>query len=171
MELIDKDAIVAEIEKLTQPIYPTLVEKRAYESAIEECKNIILTSSLETKDVDMVNKSAVLEEIERQLHYVNSRIESYEHVDSTRSNAYFRMIGNRSVLESIKDFINNLEMKSVDLKEEVDTEDAVHGTVDFPVIGYDFPNIYPNYKELKEYCDRKGIKDNDKVKLIIIKDI
>ena len=50
-------------------------------------------------------------------------------------------------------------------------QDTVHGTVDYPLIGCDFPNIYPNYKELKEYCDRNGIKDNDKVKLIIIKDI
>jgi len=60
----------------------------------------------------------------------------------------------------ILSFINTLEV-----------QDAVHGTVDYPLIGCDFPNIYPNYKELKEYCDRKGIKDNDKVKLIIIKDM
>lgn len=62
-----------------------------------------------------------------------------------------------------------MELDTLEVK-EVDIEDAVHGTVDFPLVGYDFPNIYPNYKELKEYCDRKGIKDNDKVKLIIIKD-
>ena len=61
--------------------------------------------------------------------------------------------------------LDTLEVK------EVDIGDAVHGTVDFPLIGYDFPNIYPNYKELKEYCDKKGIKDNDKVKFILIKDI
>jgi hypothetical protein len=54
---------------------------------------------------------------------------------------------------------------------EVNIEDAVHATIDYPLIGCDFPNIYPNYKELKEYCDKKGIKDNDKVKLIIVKDI
>ena len=60
-------------------------------------------------------------------------------------------------------FLDTLETKEVDLEKDVDIEDAVHGTVDFPLIGCDFPNIYPNYKELKEYCDRKGIKDNDKV--------
>ena len=68
-------------------------------------------------------------------------------------------------LDNILSFLDTLEVK------EVDVEDVVHGTVDFPLIGHDFPNIYLNYKELKEYCDRKGIKDNDKVKLIIIKDM
>lgn len=74
-------------------------------------------------------------------------------------------------IEDVEFLVESLEVKEVDLRGEVDIEDAVHGTVDFPFIGYDFPNIYPNYKELKEYCNRKGIKDNDKVKLIIIKDM
>lgn len=47
---------------------------------------------------------------------------------------------------------------------------AVHGDVDYPLIGHDFPNIYPNYRELKDYCDRHKIKDGDKVKLIIFKE-
>lgn len=63
--------------------------------------------------------------------------------------------------------ISNVQVREVDFEKQ----DVVHGTVDYPLIGCDFPNIYPNYKELKEYCDRKGIKDNDKVKLIIIKDM
>lgn len=49
-------------------------------------------------------------------------------------------------------------------------KDAVHGDVDYPFIGHDFPNVYPNYRELKDYCDRYNIKDNDRVKLIIIKE-
>ena len=49
-------------------------------------------------------------------------------------------------------------------------ENGVHGTIDYPLIGHDFPNIYPNYKELKYYCDKNGIKDEEKVKIIIIKD-
>lgn len=49
-------------------------------------------------------------------------------------------------------------------------KDAVHATVDYPFIGHDFPNIYHNYRELKDYCDKNGIKDNAKVKLIIIED-
>lgn len=53
---------------------------------------------------------------------------------------------------------------------EVDLENSVKGRIDYPLIGYDFPNIYPNYKELKDYCDKNGIKDEDKVKIIIIKD-
>lgn len=55
-------------------------------------------------------------------------------------------------------------------EEEQIMEDAVRATIDFPLIGHDFPNIYPNYKELKEYCVRHGIKDNDKVKIIIVKE-
>lgn len=47
-------------------------------------------------------------------------------------------------------------------------EDAVRATIDFPLIGYDFPNIFPNYKELKDYCIRHCIKDNDKVKITIV---
>lgn len=68
------------------------------------------------------------------------------------------------VIDKVKYIKDKLKNKEVE-------EDAVHGTVDYPLVGCDFPNIYPNYKELKEYCDRKGIKDNDKVKLIIIKDM
>lgn len=47
---------------------------------------------------------------------------------------------------------------------------AVHGDVDYPLIGHDFPNIYPDYRELKDYCGRHKIKDGDKVKLIIFKE-
>ena len=79
--------------------------------------------------------------------------------------------GIEAACDQILFYINTLEVKEVDLLREFDIENAVHGTVDYPFIGHDFPNIYPNYKELKEYCERKGIKDNDKVKLIIIKDM
>lgn len=53
MQYIDKDTVIAEIEKLESPIYPTLAEKLAYEDAIEECKDIILNSSIKTKEVDL----------------------------------------------------------------------------------------------------------------------
>ena len=49
-------------------------------------------------------------------------------------------------------------------------KDAVHAIVDNP-FRMEFPNIYPDYRELKDYCDKNGIKDDDKVKLIIIKEI
>ena len=49
-------------------------------------------------------------------------------------------------------------------------EDAVKATIDWPVRWYDFPNIYPNYKDLKEYCNRHSINDNDKVKIAIVKE-
>lgn len=55
MELIDKEKVVAEIEKLESPIYPTLAEKLAYEDAIKDCKDIILANSIKTKEVDLEN--------------------------------------------------------------------------------------------------------------------
>jgi hypothetical protein len=67
-------------------------------------------------------------------------------------------------LYKAESIIDTLEVK------EVDSDDAVSATIDFPLIGYDFPNIYPNYKELKEYCIRHCIKDNDKVKITIVKE-
>ena len=66
--------------------------------------------------------------------------------------------------KSVLSLIKTLEVKEVDL------ENFVKGRIDYPLIGYDFPNIYPNYKELKFYCDKNGIKDEDKVKIIIIKE-
>ena len=66
--------------------------------------------------------------------------------------------------ERIISFLNTLEVK------EVDFENYIHGTIDYPIIGSDFPNIYPNYKELKNYCDKNRIMDNDKVRLIMIKE-
>ena len=66
--------------------------------------------------------------------------------------------------EQFSSFINTLEIK------EVDFENYIHGTIDYPIIGSDFPNIYPNYKELKNYCDKNRIMDNDKVRLIMIKE-
>ena len=99
----------------------------------------------------LIDKDKVTEEIEKlQGFFVNER-DGFEK-------------GYHHILRLLKSFLDTLEVK------EVDIEDAVHGTIDYPLIGHDFPNIYPNYKELKEYCDRKGIKDNDKVNLIIIKD-
>lgn len=53
-------------------------------------------------------------------------------------------------------------------EEEQIMEDAVNAVIDFPLVR--FPNIYPNYKELREYCIRHGIKDNDKVKITIVKE-
>ena len=51
MKLIDEDALVAEIEKLNPPFYPTLAEKISYQDATKDCINIIYT--LEVKEVDL----------------------------------------------------------------------------------------------------------------------
>lgn len=104
-----------------------------------------------------IKKSAVVAEIEKR---INKEIQS-----CATDNCFGYSQGCVDSMRNILSFLNTLEVK------EFDIEDTVHGTVDYPLIGCDFPNIYPNYKELKEYCDRKGIKDDDKVKLIIIKDM
>lgn len=112
-----------------------------------------------------IPKAAVLAEIER-------RLEVLANTSAGDNKEFAAIIGAQHYeLINLAQYINNLEVKEVDIDKEIDIEDAVHGTVDYPFIGHDFPNIYPNYKELKKYCDRKVIKDNDKVKLIIIKDM
>ena len=113
-----------------------------------------------------IPKAALVAEIEKLIR--ENELYLSENVSDT---VRFSKTGAYSVLNDLLHFLDTLEVKEVDLEREFDIEDAVHGTVDYPLIGHDFPNIFPNYKELKEYCDRKGIKDNDKVKLIIIKDM
>jgi hypothetical protein len=99
-----------------------------------------------------VDKSALIAEIKRIEHETN-----YEPFTD-------EVFGKRYVCKNLLSFIDTLEVKEVDL------ENSVKGRIDYPLIGVDFPNIYPNYKELKDYCDKNGIKDEDKVKIIIIKD-
>lgn len=74
--------------------------------------------------MELIDKTVVLAEIERQLHYVNSWLEGHKRVDDRRSNVYFRMIGNKNVLEDIKDFlytIDSIKTKDVDLEKEIDS--------------------------------------------------
>jgi hypothetical protein len=80
-----------------------------------------------------IPKSALVAEIKRR-H--NQEVQWMERQGYTEYHQ-----GLRDGYTNILSFINTLETK------EVDIEDAVHGTVDFPLPGYDFPNIYPNYKE------------------------
>ena len=74
------------------------------------------------------------------------------------------------LIESVGDFKDDLltALDTIEVK-DVDLENSVKGRIDYPLIGVDFPNIYPNYKELKDYCDKNGIKDEDEVKIIITK--
>lgn len=73
--------------------------------------------------------------------------------------------------ESVEDFKYDL-LRVLDTLEvkEVDLEDYISGIIDYPFPKFDFPNIYPNYKELKNYCNRKSIKDGDRIRLIIVKE-
>ena len=108
-----------------------------------------------------IDKSALVAEIE-------SKIKKYtklgEESDAKWDGYGMYWGGVVSCLNEIRTLCDTLEVKEVDL------ENSVKGRIDYPLIGYDFPNIYPNYKELKDYCDKNGIKDEDKVKIIIIKD-
>jgi hypothetical protein len=50
-QYIDKSALLAEIEKLNIPFYPTLAEKMSYQDATKDCIDIIYT--LKVKEVDL----------------------------------------------------------------------------------------------------------------------
>jgi hypothetical protein len=106
--------------------------------------------------VQYIDKSTLVAEIEKIIANVTD--------DCNKSKRpQFTLYGKINALENLLSFINTLEVKEVDL------ENAVKGRIDYPLIGVDFPNIYPNYKELKDYCDKNGIKDEDEVKIIIAK--
>ena len=104
-----------------------------------------------------INKAAVVAEIERRVKVNKECMLGLRNLD------YYQ--GKVDALNDTISYLDTLEVKEVDL------ENSVKGRIDYPIIGSDFPNIYPNYKELKNYCDKNGIKDEDKVKLIIIKDM
>lgn len=111
--------------------------------AIEEyCKQIIQESLDENKDLE--------KEIEMicKHHFINSDFDKVE-------------------LEGRN--IKNIAHHFTDWQKRQIFKDAVHGTIDYPIIGHDFPNIYPNYKELKEYCDNHKIKDDSRVKIALMK--
>ena len=103
-----------------------------------------------------IDKSALVAEIERRIDLLK-----------TNESGVFHTFASEMIIieyENILSFLDTLEVKEIDL------EKSVKGRIDYPLIGADFPNIYPNYKELKDYCDKNGIKDEDEVKIIIIKD-
>lgn len=108
-----------------------------------------------------IDKSALVAEIESKFQ---KYWEKGEESDALQDGNAKYWGGVLSCLNEVKTLIDTLEVK------EVDFETAAHGRIDYPFIGHDFPNIYPNYKELKDYCDKNGIKDEDKIKIIIIKD-
>ena len=50
-QYISKSALIAEIERLNPPFYPTLAEKMSYQDATKDCIDIIYT--LKVKEVDL----------------------------------------------------------------------------------------------------------------------
>lgn len=109
-----------------------------------------------------IDKDALVAWLEKIIADETESIKSFEHSrNSSELQRYNARIG---LLEHIRTLLDTLEVKEIDL------EKSVKGRIDYPLIGADFPNIYPNYKELKDYCDKNGIKDEDEVKIIIIKD-
>jgi len=128
MKLIDKDAVVAEIERIKKEECPTdTYEGRCKLLWFEQFSSFLDTLEAKEIGVDLGDPKG-----DKSAKYI---------IDT-----------------------KNLEVK------EVDFENYIHGTIDYPIIGSDFPNIYPNYKELKNYCDKNRIMDNDKVRLIMIKE-
>ena len=101
-----------------------------------------------------IDKEALVAEIERRIKETESMQPKFDQF----------WAGQISAFKGVLKILDTIDTKEVDL------ENSVKGRIDYPLIGVDFPNIYPNYKELKDYCDKNGIKDGDKVKIIIIKD-
>jgi hypothetical protein len=53
MKLIDKEAVLEEIEKLTPPFSPSLAEKMSYQDATKDCIDIIYTLKVKEIGVDV----------------------------------------------------------------------------------------------------------------------
>ena len=112
----------------------------------------------------LIDKEKIVAEIKGYIFNYKEIVAKINRNDSTWVDSVSMIDAKIDVLQHVLFFLDTLEVKEVDL------ENYVKGRIDYPFIGYDFPNIYPNYKELKDYCDKNGIKDEDKVKIIIIKD-
>ena len=110
----------------------------------------------------LIDKSALVAEIERLISNGQTKLKESEECKDYES--YVALAERIATCINVLSFLDTLEVKEVDL------ENSVKGRIDYPLIGVVFPNIYPNYKELKDYCDKNGIKDEDKVKIIIIKE-
>jgi hypothetical protein len=71
----------------------------------------------------LIDKDALVAEIERRLHFDNNWIEGDKrrqmHTNGV-STAYYKRIGSKHACESILDFVNTLEVKDVDLEKEVE---------------------------------------------------
>ena len=51
---IELDALVAEIEKLNPPLYPTLAEKMSYQDATKDCIDIIYAHKVKEVNLEKV---------------------------------------------------------------------------------------------------------------------
>jgi hypothetical protein len=71
----------------------------------------------------LIDKSALVAEIERRLHFDNNWIEGDKrrqiHTNGV-SSVYYRMIGSKHACERILDFIDTLEVKEVDLETSIE---------------------------------------------------
>lgn len=145
-QYIDKDALVAEIKRRIKEID----EIGTYLSPKGTLTNLLcFLNTLEVEDVDL--EKEILNHIGDEGSCKHGKWTWYECNKMIR---YFFELG----------------IKAMQKDADLENNDAVNATIDFPLIGADFPNIYPNYKELKDYCIRHCIKDNDKVKITIVKE-
>ena len=65
----------------------------------------------------LIDKDALVAEIERRLHFANNWIEGdkrWQKRTDGISSAYYKRVGSKHACESILDFINTLEVKEVD---------------------------------------------------------
>lgn len=65
-------------------------------------------------------------------------------------------------------FLDAIEYGMKFQKEQM-MKDSVNAIIDHPFPKFEFPNLFPDYRELKDFAKRHNLKDEDKVKVIIIK--
>lgn len=135
-------------------------------------------SELLTKDqineIENNISKAVEEEISRQFEYIKTWKDISDNDIEEAAKLYTASLvingkASEATVAQLKDVAMNCFAYAAEWQKQRMTKDAVNGTIDYPLIGYDYPNILPDYRELKEYIDKHGIKDDDEVKLIIIK--
>ena len=106
-----------------------------------------------------IDKSTLVAEIERRLHFDNNWIEGDKrrqmHTNGV-SSAYYKMIGSKHACESILDFVNALEVKEVDLNKEFSYKDYNSFFEKYP----DFPDDwgFEEARTFAQYFFKLGLK-------------
>lgn len=114
----------------------------------------------------LIDKDALVAEIERRLHFDNNWIEGDKrrqmHTNGV-SSVYYRMIGSKNACESLLDFINTLKVKEVDL-EKVFNDEYLKFSNDTDAGDYAFPIDLADYRDFAKHFFELGLKAAQKGK-------